>query len=61
MIDFFVESACKNCNYYLSETEICAGELLPIDRAIMRSIQGRGLCKKIKDIDEKLREGRQIQ
>lgn len=37
---------------------VCGGEILPIEKAIMKNLEGRGCCNDIKNIAELLKEKR---
>ena len=39
---------CKKCIFFNEDFEVCGGELLPIDKAILRNAEGRGCCEKVK-------------
>lgn len=55
-IDFFEKSVCQKCNYYKKELGVCGGEILPIERAILRNLKGRGNCNDVKEFAELLKE-----
>ena len=48
-IDEVIENVCKKCKYYIKALGICAGEVLPVERAILRNAEGRGLCNDVKN------------
>lgn len=51
-IDYFIKSVCSKCNYYNNTMGVCGGEILPIERAILKNLDGRGTCSDIKEIAE---------
>ena len=48
---------CSTCKFYNDNFGICGGELLPIERAIIKNLEGRGTCRDIKDFAEQLKAG----
>lgn len=54
-INYFIKNVCKKCNYYNSNMGVCGGEILPIERAILKNLDGRGTCNDIKEIAELLK------
>ena len=44
-----INKHCKQCEYYKEALGVCAGEILPVERAIARNLEGRGLCEKVKE------------
>lgn len=44
-----VDNVCSKCNYYHEDLSVCGATVLPIGRAIQNNLEGRGLCKDIKD------------
>lgn len=48
-IENVIKSFCSNCIYYDRHFGICKGEVLHVERAILKNAEGRGLCDKIKD------------
>ena len=55
-INYFSESVCSKCKYYNKAYGVCNGEILPIERAILRNLGGFGNCKDIKDFAKQLKE-----
>ena len=55
-IKFVKKEVCDKCNYLNKSFGVCGGEVLPIERAIMRNLEGRGNCKDIKEFVEQLKE-----
>ena len=55
-IKFVKKQVCRNCKFYNETFGVCGGEILPIERAIMRNLKGRGNCKEIKEFVEQLKE-----
>lgn len=55
-IDYFIKSVCSKCNYYNNTMGVCGGEILPIERAILRNLEGRGICREVKEFAELLKE-----
>ena len=53
---FVKKEVCDKCNYLNKSFGICSGEILPIERAIMKNLEGRGNCKDIKEFVELLKE-----
>ena len=43
-----IKSVCEECEFYDKSFEICKGEILPVEKAILKNVQGRGLCEKVK-------------
>ena len=56
LVNFIKREVCSKCKFYNKEFGICCGEILPMERAIMRNIEGRGTCKDIKEFAEQLKE-----
>lgn len=55
-IDYLIKSVCSKCNYYNKTMGVCGGEILPIEKAILKNLEGRGCCNDIKNIVEQLKE-----
>lgn len=55
-IKFVKNKVCYKCKYFNKTFGVCGGEILPIERAIMKNIDGRGNCKDIKEFAEQLKE-----
>jgi len=55
-LNFITKNVCDKCNYFNKNMGVCGGEVLPIERAIMRNLEGRGCCKDIKNFAELLKE-----
>ena len=56
-VNFFKREVCNKCNYFNKTFGVCGGEILPIERAIMRNLEGKGNCKDIKELAEQLKAG----
>ena len=56
-VNFLEMEVCSTCKFYNDSFGVCGGELLPIERAIMRNLEGRGICRDIKDFAEILKAG----
>ena len=48
---------CSTCKFFNKDFDVCSGEMLPMERAIMRNLDGRGACRDIKDFAEILKAG----
>ena len=48
---------CSTCKFYNKDFDVCGGEMLPMERAIMRNLEGRGTCRDIKELAEILKAG----
>ena len=48
---------CSTCKFYNKDFDVCGGEMLPMERAIMRNLEGRGTCRDIKEFAEELKAG----
>lgn len=55
-IKFVKKEVWYKCKYFNNTFGVCGGEILPIERAIMKNIDGRGTCKDIKEFAEQLKE-----
>lgn len=55
-INYFIKNICCYCHYYNPIMGVCGGEVLPIEKAILRNLDGRGYCKDIKELAEHLKE-----
>ena len=58
-VNFIKREVCSKCKFYNKKFDICCGEILPMERAIMRNLDGRGTCKNIKEFAEQLKAGRE--
>ena len=56
-VKLFNFEVCSTCKFYNKDFDVCNGELLPMERAIMRNLEGRGTCRDIKDFAEQLKAG----
>ena len=56
-IKFVKKQVCRKCKFYNETFGVCGREILPIERAIMRNLEGRGNCKDIKEFAEQLKAG----
>ena len=54
-VNFIKRELCSKCKFYNKDFDICCGEVLPMERAIIRNLQGRGTCKDIKEFSDKLK------
>ena len=54
-VESIIKSTCINCVHYEKYMRVCGGEVLPIEQAIFRNLEGRGLCEKVKEIDRILK------
>lgn len=48
---------CSTCKFFNKDFDVCNGEMLPMERAIMRNLDGRGTCRDIKDFAKQLKAG----
>ena len=55
-VNFLKKEVCSTCKFYNDNFGICGGELLPIERAIIKNLEGRGNCRDIKDFAKQLKE-----
>ena len=53
---FVKKKVCNECKYFNKAFGVCGGEILPIERAILKNLEGRGNCKDIKEFTEQLKE-----
>lgn len=53
-----IKDVCRKCMFYKKDFGICGGEILPIDKAIIRNIEGRGLCQEVKDYVKEQKNGK---
>ena len=58
MTEFIKREVCSKCKFYNKDFDICCGEVLPMERAIMRNLEGRGTCQDIKELSDKLKENK---
>ena len=56
-VNFIKFEVCSTCKFYNDNFGICGGELLPIERAIIKNLDGRGNCRDIKDFANQLKAG----
>ena len=56
-VKLFNFEVCSTCKFYNDNFGICGGELLPIERAIIKNLEGRGNCRDIKDFAKQLKVG----
>ena len=47
---------CSTCKFYNKDFDVCGGEMLPMERAIMKNLEGRGNCRDIKEFAERFKE-----
>lgn len=52
-IETVIKSVCNNCIYYNKCFGICEGEVLPVEKAILKNAEGRGLCDNVKNFIDK--------
>ena len=57
-VNFIKREVCSKCKFYNKDFDICCGEVLPMERAIMRNLEGRGTCQDIKELSDKLKENK---
>ena len=57
LVNFFKFEVCSTCKFYNKDFDVCGGELLPIERAIIRNLEGRGNCRDIKYFAKQLKAG----
>lgn len=50
---------CSTCKFFNKDFDVCGGEMLPMERAIMRNLDGRGTYRDIKDFAKQLKAGGQ--
>ena len=55
LVEFFKKKCCDKCKFYNKSFGVCGGEVLPVERAIIRNLEGRGTCKDIKEFAEQLK------
>ena len=48
---------CSTWKFYNKDVDICGGEMLPMERAIIKNLEGRGNCRDIKDFAKQLKAG----
>lgn len=48
---------CSTCKFFNKDFDVCGGEMLPMERAIIRNLDGRGNCRDIKEFAEILKAG----
>ena len=56
-VKLFNFEVCSTCKFYNDNFGICGGELLPIEKAIIKNLEGRGNCRDIKDFAKQLKAG----
>ena len=56
-VNFLKKEVCSTCKFYNKDFDVCGGEMLPMERAIMRNLEGRGTCRDIKDFVKQLKAG----
>ena len=55
-VNFLKKEVCSTCKFYNKDFDVCNGELLPMERAIMKNLEGRGNCRDIKEFVERFKE-----
>lgn len=55
-INYFIKNVCCYCHYYKPIMGVCGGEILPIEKAILKNLNDRGCCDDIKKFAEQLKE-----
>lgn len=55
-IEYIIKNTCSKCKFYNSNMRVCGGEVLPVERAILRNIEDRGCCSDVKQFIESLRK-----
>ena len=58
-VNFLKFEVCSTCKFFNKDFDVCNGELLPMERAIMRNLDRRGNCRDIKDFAKQLKAGGQ--
>lgn len=58
-VNFLKKEVCSKCKFFNKDFDVCSGELLPIERAIIKNLEGRGNCRDIKDFAKRLKAGGQ--
>ena len=53
-VKLFKFEVCSTCKFYNKDFDICSGEMLPMERAIIKNLEGRGNCRDIKDFAKQL-------
>ena len=56
-VKLFKFEVCSTCKFYKKDFDICGGEMLPMERAIIKNLEGRGNCRDIKDFAKQLKAG----
>ena len=57
LVNLIKFEVCSTCKFYNKDFDVCNGELLPMERAIMINLDGRGNCRDIKDFANQLKAG----
>ena len=57
LVNFIKFEVCSTCKFFNKDFDVCGGELLPMERAITRNLDGRGNCRDIKDFAKQLKAG----
>lgn len=57
LVNLIKFEVCSTCKFFNKDFDVCGGEFLPIERAIMKNLEGRGTCRYIKDFAEQLNVG----
>ena len=58
-VKFFKFEVCSTCKFYNKDFDVWGGEMLPMERAIIRNLEERGTWRDIKDFAKQLKEGGQ--
>lgn len=48
-IETVIKSVCEKCKFYNKSFGVCSGEVLPVEKAILKNAEGKGLCDKVKN------------
>ena len=57
LVNLIKFEVCSTCKFFNKDFDVCSGEMLPMERAIMRNLDGRGTCRDIKDFTNQLKAG----
>ena len=57
VVNLIKVEVCSTCKFFNKDFDVCGGEMLPIERAIIRNLDGRGNCRDIKDFTKQLKVG----
>lgn len=57
LVNLIKFEVCSTCKFFNKDFDVCSGEMLPMERAIIRNLDGRGNCRDIKEFAERLKAG----